>query len=154
MFYLNTIVPLFLFVEQLDQLDVCLSTDWNTNTGSIPKFKVEFRWNLYTNEQLLQFVEQLDKLEVCLPCSRLLQGRVINKEGGKVKAHYTPKNCFIGSTRRFILTRIYKHLIIYIKILKHLTFIFLIFAKKIRFWSRFGWLTALFQHFQQNFLPN
>ena len=43
MFYLNTIVPLFLFVEQLDQLDVCLSTDWNTNTGSIPKFKVEFR---------------------------------------------------------------------------------------------------------------
>ena len=84
----------------------------------------------------------------------VIKYRVINKEGGKVKAHYTPKNCFIGSTRRFILTRIYKHLIIYIKILKHLTFIFLIFAKKIRFWSRFGWLTALFQHFQPKSPPN
>ena len=35
MFYLNTIKQLFLFVAQLDQLEVCLPY-------SIPKFKVEF----------------------------------------------------------------------------------------------------------------
>ena len=33
---------LFLFVEQLDQLEVCL-LNWNTNNASIPKFKVEFK---------------------------------------------------------------------------------------------------------------
>ena len=33
---------LFLFVEQLDQLEVCLP-NWNTNVASIPKFKVEFK---------------------------------------------------------------------------------------------------------------
>ena len=45
MFYLNTIEQLFLFVEQLDLLEVYLITDfnWNTNTGGIPKFKVEFK---------------------------------------------------------------------------------------------------------------
>ena len=37
MFYLSTI-------EQLDQLEVCLPhSNWNTNTGGIPKFKVEFK---------------------------------------------------------------------------------------------------------------
>ena len=72
MFYLNTIEQLFLFVEQLDQLEVCLpysrllagipffyerflvrtfiakilNKDFSfyyTNTGGIPKFKVEFK---------------------------------------------------------------------------------------------------------------
>ena len=45
MFYLNTIEQLFLSVEQLDQIEVCLIVDsnWNTNTGGIPKFKVEFK---------------------------------------------------------------------------------------------------------------
>ena len=41
MFYLNTIEQLFLFVEQLDQLEVW--NNWNTNSGGIPKFKVEFK---------------------------------------------------------------------------------------------------------------
>ena len=43
MFYLNTIEKFFLFVEQKDQLEVCLPYNWNTNTGGIPKFKVEFK---------------------------------------------------------------------------------------------------------------
>ena len=46
MFYLNTIKQLFLYVEQLDQLEVCLPgipSDWNTNTGGIPKLKVEIK---------------------------------------------------------------------------------------------------------------
>ena len=47
MFYLNTIKQLFLLVEQLDKLEVCLPnnqpTNWNTNNGGIPKFKVEFK---------------------------------------------------------------------------------------------------------------
>ena len=46
MFYLNTIEQLFLFVEQLDQLEVCLPSSWNTNTGGTPKFKVEFKENI------------------------------------------------------------------------------------------------------------
>ena len=54
MFYLNTIEQLFLFVEQLDQLDqleVCLSysrllTKIPTLAGGIPKFKVEFKQNI------------------------------------------------------------------------------------------------------------
>ena len=47
MFYLNTIE--FLFVEQLDQLEVCLPDIRllngipTTYTGGIPKFKVEFK---------------------------------------------------------------------------------------------------------------
>ena len=46
MFYLNSIEQLFLSVEQLDQLEVCVPysrLNWNTNTGGIPKFKVEFK---------------------------------------------------------------------------------------------------------------
>ena len=49
MFYLNTVEQLFLFVEQLDHLEVCLphtrllTCNWNTITGSIPKLKVEFK---------------------------------------------------------------------------------------------------------------
>ena len=43
MLYLNTIDQLFLFVEQLDQLEVCQPysrlSNWNTNAGGIPKFK-------------------------------------------------------------------------------------------------------------------
>ena len=31
MFYLNSIEQLFFFVEQLDQLEVCLPSNWNTN---------------------------------------------------------------------------------------------------------------------------
>ena len=44
MFYLNTIEQLFLFVEQLGQLEVflpysrLLAHSWNTNTGGNPKF--------------------------------------------------------------------------------------------------------------------
>ena len=38
MFYLNNIKQLFLFVEQVDQLEVCLPY---TNTGGISKFKVD-----------------------------------------------------------------------------------------------------------------
>ena len=45
MFYLNTIKQLFLFVEQLDQLEVCLPYS-TYNTGAIPKFKVEFKFNI------------------------------------------------------------------------------------------------------------
>jgi len=47
LFYLNTIEHLFLFVEQLDQLEVCLPYSrllaGITNIGGIPKFKVEFK---------------------------------------------------------------------------------------------------------------
>ena len=46
MFYLNTIEQLFRFVEQLFLLEVCLRyriSSWNTNTGGIPKFMVEFK---------------------------------------------------------------------------------------------------------------
>ena len=51
MFYLNTIEQLFLFVEQLDQLEVCLPDSrlltgipiQDTNTVSIAIFKVEFK---------------------------------------------------------------------------------------------------------------
>ena len=39
MFYLNTIKQLFLLVELLDHSEVCLPT----NTGGIPKSKVEFK---------------------------------------------------------------------------------------------------------------
>jgi len=42
MFYLNTNEQLFLFGEQLDQLEVCLPS-WKTITGSIPELKVEFK---------------------------------------------------------------------------------------------------------------
>ena len=53
MLYLNAIEQLFLFVEQLDQLEVCLPYSTrlltgNTNTGGIPKFKVEFKLNIST----------------------------------------------------------------------------------------------------------
>ena len=46
MFYLNTIEQLFILLEQLDRLEVCvpysrLVSNWNINTGGIPKFKVE-----------------------------------------------------------------------------------------------------------------
>ena len=43
MFYLNTIEQLLLFVKQLDQLEVCLPSNWNTKTGGIQKFKVKFK---------------------------------------------------------------------------------------------------------------
>ena len=48
MFYLDTIEQLFLFVEQLDQLKVCLTysrllTGISTINDGIPKFKVEFK---------------------------------------------------------------------------------------------------------------
>ena len=44
MFYLNTIEQVFLFVEQLSSLSTLQQTsNWNTNTGGIPKFKVEFK---------------------------------------------------------------------------------------------------------------
>ena len=44
MFYLNTIEQLFLFVEQSDQLEVCLPySNWNSNTSGTPKFKLEFK---------------------------------------------------------------------------------------------------------------
>ena len=49
MFYLNTIEQLFLFVEQLDQSEVCLPYSRLLAgisilaAGGIPKFKVEFK---------------------------------------------------------------------------------------------------------------
>ena len=45
MFYLNTIEQLFLFVEQLDQLEVCLP--YNRLLGGIPTLAVfqNLRWN-------------------------------------------------------------------------------------------------------------
>ena len=45
MFYLNTIDQLLPFVEQLDQFEVCPigTSNWNTNAGGVPKFKVEFK---------------------------------------------------------------------------------------------------------------
>ena len=42
MFYLIIIEQLFLFDEQLDQLEVCLPYS-RLVTGGIPKFKVEFK---------------------------------------------------------------------------------------------------------------
>ena len=81
MFYLNTIEQLFLFVEQLNQLEVCLPYSrlltviptlavcqkrWNSNKTSLQVF------HLNTIKQLFLYVEPLDQLEVCLPYSRLL----------------------------------------------------------------------------------
>ena len=51
MFYLNTIKQLFLAFERLDKLEVCLPysrllAGIHIHTGSIPKFKVEFKYNI------------------------------------------------------------------------------------------------------------
>ena len=48
--------------------------------------------------------------------------RVIKKEGGKVKGHYTPKTCILVAIKGFIVTTRMGHLIICIKDPKTITF--------------------------------
>ena len=43
MFYLNTIKQLFIFVQQLDQSEVCLPYSRLLTGILIPKFKVQFK---------------------------------------------------------------------------------------------------------------
>ena len=89
MFYLNTIKQLFLFVEQLDQLEVCLpysrlltgmpilavfqNLRWNSNKTSINIKKIEM---LYLNSTLNFVIPPVleFQLEVYYKVDRLLTG--------------------------------------------------------------------------------
>ena len=59
--------------------------------------------------------EQISLTKVCMY-------RVIKKEGGKVKGHYTPKTCILVAIKGFIVTTRMGHLIICIKDPKTITF--------------------------------
>ena len=75
MFYSNTIKHLFLFVEQLDQLEIYLPYSWNIKTGGIPKFKVEFnKTSLHSNhgERKFRVIFMEDHIPIRLDRSLLL----------------------------------------------------------------------------------
>ena len=59
--------------------------------------------------------EQISLTKVCMY-------RVIKKEGGKVKGHYTPKTCILVAIKSFIVTTRMGHLIICIKDPETITF--------------------------------